>query len=669
MKFAGSRESMKTKFVLLVSLVLVLTVAVVSFASYYKTRQIIADAAREEVQAAAREAAKSVEFFLTKHVNELETLAATDVVLANEREKVIPMLERELKRMNHYSMLAVADSRGVIYGTGGASGSRADRDYFKQAMATGKPVISDPLVSRTNNEVTVVIAAPIKRQGKPDGMLYGTVKIDQLYTLAGAVKVGKTGYAFVNTKDGTTIYHPDKARISQENLLTGQGVPAVMTAVMKRVVGGPPGFAEYVVNGQDKIHGYAPVGNPLWFVSVTVDASEMLADLNDARNFSLLAALAVALLALGSVYWVAGRLIDPLRTITQITGDLAEGDFRRKEVAQVQRLQNRRDEVGQMFAALGQMVVNTRQLIAQIQKNAEQVSAASEELTASASQSAEVSIKVAETMGDVAHGAADQLAVVGKAGAIIRQNAAGMQAVAATTGHVSEMADRMLETSRDGQQAIDDVLATMDSIKNESGKTAESALDLTQSAAKINEIVDVIAGIAGQTNLLALNAAIEAARAGEMGRGFAVVAEEVRKLAEQSAAATEQIKELISQIQVKVGQVKNEIDGEVLAVGEGIAVARRAGDSFGELAELLKIIVAEIKQVSGSIQGLADGNQQVVTMTQEIDRVSQNAAQHSETVSAATEEQTATMEEIAASSRELAQMAQELQEASNRFSL
>lgn len=659
-------NSIKTKFILMVSIILILAIGAVSFVSFYKTQQMINDSAQENLKKVAQASSREVTAYLDKHVAEMEALASTDVINSGDKSASIQMLERERKRMPYYSLFAVADKNGNVFGTGNASGNRKDRDYFKQVFATGKTFVSDPLVSRTTGETAFIIATPIKVNGQVDGVLYGMLGIDRLFGILGDIKVGATSVVAMHSKKGATIYHPQKERILKENLLTGKNIPAVIKDLMKKQLSGKTDVASFSVDGTEKTMGYAPVGKADWFLNITVNSEEFMEPVYAARNNALLVAIIAILLSVALTYMFVGRMLRPVLQMTVLTNQLAEGDFRTNSLSDRQ-LAN--DEIGQMYGALNKMFVNTRSLIAQVQNSSERVAAASEQLTASAEQSSTVSTQVADTISQVAQGAAEQVKAIDSANDVVQQNAASVQQVAATTTEVSETADRMLETSAQGRTAINNVVTTMSSIKEEASRTAESALSLTQSADQINEIVDVIAGIAGQTNLLALNAAIEAARAGEMGRGFAVVAEEVRKLAEQSAEATEQIKSLLSQIQEKVKNVKKEIDHEVIVVDDGISVAQHAGTSFEDLAGLLRQTVEQIKEVSVAIQTVAGGNQHIVAVTQDIDRISKNTAGHSETVSAATEELSAGIHEIASSSQEVAHMAQELQQAITQFKL
>lgn len=142
------------------------------------------------------------------------------------------------------------------------------------------------------------------------------------------------------------------------------------------------------------------------------------------------------------------------------------------------------------------------------------------------------------------------------------------------------------------------------------------------SSSKINDIIGVIDSIAFQTNILALNAAVEAARAGEAGRGFAVVASEVRQLAQRSAGAAKEIKDLIS---TSVEQIDN-----------GTRIVQGAGTTMQELVTNARQINTYLGEISVSSREQADGVQQVAQSIQELDRTTQqNAALVEQTTSAA----------------------------------
>lgn len=200
----------------------------------------------------------------------------------------------------------------------------------------------------------------------------------------------------------------------------------------------------------------------------------------------------------------------------------------------------------------------------------------------------------------------------------IEQVSAGVEemvsSIASTSDHArsaSELSESASNKATEGRRVVAATIEGMRSIRAEVQQAADSIGQLSKSAEDIGFVTQVIDDIADQTNLLALNAAIEAARAGEQGRGFAVVADEVRKLADQTRKATQEIAAQIQGIQDMTAQAAREMQGGVEKVDAGSTLAEQAGASLEEIARLAE-------QVSHMINQIAASSQEQNTVAQEI---------------------------------------------------
>jgi methyl-accepting chemotaxis protein len=168
---------------------------------------------------------------------------------------------------------------------------------------------------------------------------------------------------------------------------------------------------------------------------------------------------------------------------------------------------------------------------------------------------------------------------------------------------VVSTAQRTVQLSQEGQKSVQENIQVMHVIRGRVESIAEQILELSQQAQQIGSIVTAVNDLAEQTNLLALNAAIEAARAGEHGRGFTVVAMEVKKLAEQSQAATAKIAGLINEIQQATRTCVQVTEEGARGVEEGVRLAGTAGET--------------IQQVMANIANTADAVQQIATIAKQ----------------------------------------------------
>ncbi|MDP4028603.1 MAG: methyl-accepting chemotaxis protein [Gallionella sp.] len=241
----------------------------------------------------------------------------------------------------------------------------------------------------------------------------------------------------------------------------------------------------------------------------------------------------------------------------------------------------------------------------------------------------------AHQVGDMAHSlaaSARQIAAnANHEAGEVSSMAAAIEELSVSTTHISDQGDsakRIANDSRSnaeqGAQVINKtvtgLLATAQEIETASGEVSR----LGEDASRISDVVRVIKEIADQTNLLALNAAIEAARAGEQGRGFAVVADEVRKLAERTANATNEINQMSTKIGEVVGHALSSMGKVVETTREGVTDAETAQNSiagiqqsFGKVAKMIDDISASLAEQNTAATGLANSTEHVAAMSEE----------------------------------------------------
>ncbi|CUH97803.1 hypothetical protein P22_3949 [Propionispora sp. 2/2-37] len=329
----------------------------------------------------------------------------------------------------------------------------------------------------------------------------------------------------------------------------------------------------------------------------------------------------------------------------------------------------RNDEIGDMADAVISMKQQLRDIVRMVRDSADALAASSEELSSSVEGQLQVAENVAKNIGDVAAGAEQNTNHITEISAAVQQAGAGAEQMSASAEEVNHVTRDAVEEAVQGMELIRKVVNQNESIEAAMANITEVSGSLVKGSKDIQEIVHVIRDIAGQTNLLALNAAIEAARAGEAGRGFAVVAEEVRKLAEQSAGATNHIEAIIGKMTTDIEFAVDMVTKANEEVETGKATAGETQHGFENILDKLGRTKHGIEQISQAVQETAKGMQSIVNNVQTISAVAEETGASTQTVAAATEEQSASLHEINSSAEALAMMAAEMNEITARFKL
>ncbi len=387
-------------------------------------------------------------------------------------------------------------------------------------------------------------------------------------------------------------------------------------------------------------------------------------DVNMSKAISIMlgvTVVAIIILVLASI-WNAREITKPLEHMMLLCQRLRDGDYRITP-----RTVNRGDEFGQMADVLAAMRDALNKLMHHVGSSTEQIASSSEELTASSMQSAQAATQVAQSVVDAANAVEEQQGATDSSTKSIEKISSSVERIRTEADKVAKDSADASQQAAAGNTEVDKSVQQIQDVEHTVIASADLVEKLGERSKEIGTIVDTIAGIAGQTNLLALNAAIEAARAGEAGRGFAVVAEEVRKLAEQSQTAAQQIAELIGGIQKDTAGAVDSMHQGRSAVAAGAQSVEGLREVFARIHDLVNGVSNQVEVMTKAIDVVTGDTENVTQNVMTIDGHGKKVAEEMQSVSAATEEQSASAEEIASASDALAKLAQEMQLSLRKF--
>ena len=429
----------------------------------------------------------------------------------------------------------------------------ASDQWFYSFLSGGKPYTLDIDKDVSANTYMLFINYRFDGGSGKDGVAGLGLSIDKLADTIRSYKVGESGYVFLVRANGSLLVHRDAKLVDGKHFL--KDLPGFSEELSGKLLGGQRfTTVNYSAPEGKRIVASSFVPELNMYVIAEVPEREVLGQVT---RSVLLAALVGGLVGGGIglfVIWLVSRaMAAPVARAAQMLGQIADGngDLSRRMTVETG------DEIGMLADAFNRFVSSLNRTIREVRNSTDTIATASAEI---ASGNLDLS---ARTEGQASS---------------LEQTASAMEELTATVSqnadsarHANELVQSASGYATQGGEVVGRVVDTMASIKD--------------SSRKIVDIIGVIDGIAFQTNILALNAAVEAARAGEQGRGFAVVASEVRNLAQRSAAAAKEIKELI-------GDSVNKVDAGSTLVDEAGATMSKIVASVEQVTSIMSEIVA-----------------------------------------------------------------------------
>lgn len=353
-------------------------------------------------------------------------------------------------------------------------------------------------------------------------------------------------------------------------------------------------------------------------------------------------------------YFMKGVFSRTIRPVVELSEAVAAGDLSVSfDGFDEDILQDLVDAQNKMVEKFRDVVKTIHESSIVVSNTAENLSAGAEEVLASAEE-------VSTTVEQISKGAESQACAVEETSEIIREVANMGEDVARRTGECARRSQEANEIARAGTLSAEEAALRMNDMRESIEDVTEIMHRLGERSAQIGLVVDVITNIADQTNMLALNAAIEASRAGEHGRGFAVVAEEVRRLAEGSREAADQIARMITDTEKETERALSAMDESERIVVGSVEVLEKVLDAFSKIAGMVEEMASEASVVHEAARNQMESYDRVVKEMHEIAAIAEETAAGTQQASAAATQQASSMQEIRSAIQELVRLAAEM---------
>ncbi|NWA29272.1 methyl-accepting chemotaxis protein [Pseudomonas gingeri] len=453
--------------------------------------------------------------------------------------------------------------------------------WFYAFLDSGKPSTLNIDTDTGSGELTLFIDLRIEQAGKTLGVAGLGLRIRELSELIHNYRFGERGKVYLVRADGLIQVHP-QPEFSGKRRLAEQIGNTAAAAVM-----GHTGLVDsrFERDGEEFLALSLPLRDLGWTLVIEVPQAQLYAQARQATWISSLIGLAVALLSLLLVIWLARGLVRPIRRVTAALVAIGSGggDL-------TQRLDDSRaDELGDLARGFNRFLDSQRDLIGEVLTT-------SERLRQAVGQ-------VAQVVDNTAQRSGRQQEMTDMVATAVHEMGLTVQDIAQNAGNAAYASQTARDEAQQAREIVGGSILHIEGMSREIGQAAHAVGELAVQVASIDQVLAVIRGISEQTNLLALNAAIEAARAGDMGRGFAVVADEVRTLARRTQGSTDEIQAMIQSLKQGAEHAVSSMRSGQAATGTGVEASQRTG--------------ASLQAITGQVERISDMNQQVATATEE----------------------------------------------------
>ncbi|MDD6157657.1 MAG: methyl-accepting chemotaxis protein [Lachnospiraceae bacterium] len=440
-----------------------------------------------------------------------------------------------------------------------------------------------------------------------------------------------SSYAYLVSADGTMLYHPTAEKIGQP---VENAVVTKLVADLGQGIIDEPACIEYDFKGVTKYAAYYIDKAGSYILVISADESDAFATINQLASTMVATGVIVMILLMVSSAMILNHMISCIGVLTEIVEKTASLDLTPN--AQQAKLDKRNDEIGMMSRAVGHMHDELRGIVEIIKDQGDQLASSNNQFELQFKDIVDGISNVNSAVEEIALGSTSQAQETTSASDHVLNIGNAIESNSAAVNVLEESIANMNTLAEESNGMLQELIEINNRTSIYLNQVLEQINTTNESSEKIKTAVALIQDIASQTNLLSLNASIEAARAGESGRGFAVVAEEIRKLAEDSAARAAEIDAVAMEL---MGNARESVD----KMEELNRESELQLQKLDETKHSFEGLTGEMIQVSNASEDILKQTNIINSLKTDVSNVIEQLAAIAEENAASTQETSATM--------------------------